>query len=85
MKSEENEKETTIFKGKSSFFCEDKTIEMFLRFRCLDLNTRRVCRRYQFYVGILSINSFIVVDLKTIPKPSTSCVAKAVPVGTACN
>ena len=22
------------------FFCEDKTIEMFLRFRCLDLNTR---------------------------------------------
>ena len=21
-------------------FCEDKTIEMFLRFRCLDLNTR---------------------------------------------
>ena len=65
--------------------CEDKTIEMFLRFRCLDLNTRRVCRRYQFYVGILSINSFIVVDLKTIPKPSTSCVAKAVPVGTACN
>ena len=23
------------------FFCEDKTIEMFLRFRCLDLNTRR--------------------------------------------
>ena len=24
----------------SAFFCEDKTIEMFLRFRCLDLNTR---------------------------------------------
>ena len=23
-----------------SVFCEDKTIEMFLRFRCLDLNTR---------------------------------------------
>ncbi len=23
-----------------SFFCEDRTIEMFLRFRCLDLNTR---------------------------------------------
>ena len=22
------------------FFCEDRTIEMFLRFRCLDLNTR---------------------------------------------
>ena len=25
----------------SEDFCEDKTIEMFLRFRCLDLNTRR--------------------------------------------
>ncbi len=74
------------YRGKSRYLsCEDRTIEMFLRFRCLDLNTRRVCRRYQFYVGILSINSFIVVDLKTIPKPSTSCVAKAVPVGTACN
>ena len=65
--------------------CEDRTIEMFLRFRCLDLNTRKGCREYQLSVGILSINSFIVVDLKTIPKPSTSWVAKAVPVGTACN
>ena len=27
--------------GKSRYlFCEDKTIEMFLRFHCLDLNTR---------------------------------------------
>ena len=25
---------------KSFIFCEDRTIKMFLRFRCLDLNTR---------------------------------------------
>lgn len=48
---------------------------LILPFRCLDLHTRRVCRRYQLSVGILSISSFIAVDLKTIPKPSTSCVA----------
>lgn len=26
---------------KCGLSCEDRTIEMFLRFRCLDLNTRR--------------------------------------------
>ena len=35
-------------------FCEDKTIEMFLRFRCLDLNTRRVGGRYQLSGGVPS-------------------------------
>ncbi len=33
-----NKKRTSTWM--SSFYCEDKTIEMFLRFRCLDLNTR---------------------------------------------
>ena len=35
-----DKKETNKLFRLVCLFCEDKTIEMFLRFRCLDLNTR---------------------------------------------
>ena len=35
----------------SEDFCEDRTIEMFLRFRCLDLNTRRWAEDINYLVA----------------------------------
>lgn len=40
---------------KCGLSCEDRTIEMFLRFRCLDLNTRGGGGRYQLSGGIPSM------------------------------
>ena len=50
-----------------SVFCEDKTIEMFLRFRCLDLNTRHnhsASLRFCFQ-GFYSTISISVPPIKT--------------------
>lgn len=49
------------------FFCEDRTIEMFLRFRCLDLNTRHnhsASLRFCFQ-GFYSTISISVPPIKT--------------------